>query len=343
MWSVEVLVPFHGEKEMRSSRFLLCLAILGCGTVIQAQTLPPPKPQNPTQQDSNGNAVPKFTPVQLAGHKLGDAFIKAFNSHDAAALGALWAKDATYSSSGEDPILKGRQAITDAYASFFKEDPECRISARAQAAQELDSGAIELSGILDEQHTDGTLTSSHFKAELRQENGEWKIHRVEEYPLPALQPPSVQLKQLQWLLGKWEDKGDNYRILTTVRMVDGGNYLVREYVRTVDGKPVQKGTQRIGWDHQQQAFRTWLFDEDGTFGEGYLTQDADQRWSLRLALKLPRGAQGSLTQIIHVVGPDQLDVQNVDIQVDGIPFPNTPKATLIKLSDNASEAQAAQP
>lgn len=322
---------------------MLCLTVLGWGATAHAQPVQPPRPSNSTQQSIDGKAEAKLTPIQLAGHKVGDTFIKAFNSQDAAALGALWASDATYSTSGEEVTLRGRDAITKAYADLFKEDPECRISARAQAAQELESGAIELSGILDEQHTDGSLTASHFKAVLRKENGDWKIQSVVEHPLPTMQPPSVQLKRLQWMLGKWEDKTEHFRILTTVKLEEGGNYLVREYVRIVEGKPVQRGTQRIGWDHQQQAYRTWLFDENGTFGEGFLMQDADQRWSLQMALKLPRGAQGSLTQIIHVVSPDRLEVQNVDIQLDGVPFPNTPKVTLTKLSDAPANAPSAQP
>jgi hypothetical protein len=59
------------------------------------------------------------------------------------------------------------------------------------------------------------------------------------------------------------------------RPSENGNFLLRDFDVAVAGDSVIKGTQRIGWDPVSGKFRTWTFDSEGGYFDGYLSRDGD--------------------------------------------------------------------
>ena len=83
-----------------------------------------PTEQKSTDQKSETPSEP--FPADVAAIRAGsEAFVAAFNKHDAKGVAALWTKDGEYiDDSGR--AITGRDAIEQDYAAFFTENPERR-------------------------------------------------------------------------------------------------------------------------------------------------------------------------------------------------------------------------
>ena len=72
--------------------------------------------------------------------------------------------------------------------------------------------------------------------------------------------PETPLRDLDWLIGDWIDKGENTTIKTKCRRTRGGHFLTRTFSIETEGKVVLEGTQVIAWDPIFQTIRSWMFD-----------------------------------------------------------------------------------
>ena len=116
--------------------------------------------------------------------------------------------------------------------------------------------------------------------------------------------PHERLKELEWMVGDWINESQDAVVLTTCKWADGGNFLVREFTMKTQGQPVLSGTQRIGWDPTRHQFKTWIFDTEGGFGEGYWTRNGDQ-WVIKAEGVRQDGQHASATNIITRLGKDR--------------------------------------
>ena len=80
------------------------------------------------------------------------------------------------------------------------------------------------------------------------------------------------LRDLDWMIGDWVDEGRDASVVTKVRWTPNRAYLIREFDVKVRGQSTLRGTQRIGWDSRKQQFRSWTFDSEGGFVEGFWTR-----------------------------------------------------------------------
>jgi uncharacterized protein (TIGR02246 family) len=269
----------------------------------------------------------------LAG--VGKALETAFNAHDAPAMSALWTEDAVHHSTSTGTELSGRQAISDAYAKLFAEDPGCKLSIGVQSAKLDTDTTATVMGTAQVDHPGRAPTRSQFEAKLTRTGANWLLTRVDETDLPL--DVASALSPLGWLAGRWVEETPNGSVVNQFRWVDGGVFLLRNYHReSKDGQRMQ-GTQIIGWDAEQACIRTWLFDSTGSFGEGCWQPEGTTRWLNKLAIKLADGRRASLTQILERVGEDQLTLQSIDREIDGAAQPNGPVATLTRKADRSGK------
>ena len=122
----------------------------------------------------------------------------------------------------------------------------------------------------------------------------------------------------------------NAVVLTTCKWADGGNFLVREFTVKTQGRPVLSGTQRIGWDPtRKRQFKTWIFDTEGGFGDGYWTRNGDQ-WVIKAEGVRQDGQHASVTSIITRLGKDRASWRSVDRTIGGAAVPGADEFTLVR-------------
>ncbi|MBL9165792.1 MAG: nuclear transport factor 2 family protein [Planctomycetaceae bacterium] len=254
-------------------------------------------------------------------------FEKAFNAHNAPAMMALWTPDAFYNATVANVQVKGRDAIGAAYADLFKQQPTSSLKLTITESK-IEGGKASLLGMAEVTQQGQLPTRSLFRASLEKVGASWLFSSVEESELPADSPTGMS--QFGWLAGTWTEALPSGDVKNTYHWVNGGAFMVRNYSRAAKQGPAAEGTQIFGWDAEQQCIRTWLFDSNGSFGEGYWQRQGADKWVNKMALKLPDGRRGSVTQIMTRKGDNEIILQSVDREIDGQFQPNTAPATMTR-------------
>ena len=254
-------------------------------------------------------------------------FEKAFNAHNAPAMMAIWTPDALYRATVTNTEVKGRDAIGAAYADLFKQQPTSSLKVTINESK-IEGGTASLLGMAEVTQKGQLPTRSLFRASLEKVGASWLFASVDESELPMDSPTG--LSQLAWLAGTWTEALPSGDVKNTYHWANGGAFLVRNYSRAAKQGPAVDGTQIFGWDSEQQCVRTWLFDSNGSFGEGYWQRQSPDKWLNKMALKLPDGRRGSVTQILTHTGENELTLQSVDREIDGQFQPNTTPAKMTR-------------
>jgi hypothetical protein len=119
-----------------------------------------------------------------------------------------------------------------------------------------------------EYYPDGeTLTAeadyqvTHVKAGKR-----WLMKDVRVFNRKVLSPYD-QLRNLEWLVGEWVDKGNESIIESRYRWAANKAFLLQDFTVRINGQKALTGTQRIGWDPLSKQIKAWIFDSEGGYGE----------------------------------------------------------------------------
>lgn len=256
------------------------------------------------------------------------AYVDAFNRGDAKAASAEWAENGEYlTDSGKK--LKGRDAIRKGLDSLFAENPRTHVEAVEPSIRFVTPDVATVEGKADLVSEGEPPTESSYLVILVKEKGKWKLSSIRETALPA--PPSHydQLKELEWMLGRWVDRDKAASIDTVCQWTKNKNFITRSFTASIADHVELQGTQVIGWDPSKGTIRSWTFDSDGGFAEGTWTHEGD-RWTIQSRHVLPDGGIGSSTNIITCVDPDTFTWESMGREVDGEMLPDVGPVTIVR-------------
>ena len=148
-----------------------------------------------------------------------------------------------------------------------------------------------------------------------------------------------RLKELEWMVGEWLDESSDSIIHATCRWSDDKNFLLRDFVIHVQGKPVMNVTQRIGWDPLTKQIKSWVFDSDGGYGDALWTRNGNQ-WIIKSTGVLPDGRIATATNILTRTGPNAARWASTERTVGGQVDPRSPR---IRHGPQAPQPQTAAP
>jgi uncharacterized protein (TIGR02246 family) len=289
-------------------------------------------------QDGKGSGAPqaKQLPRQAGPASSGevaavravvDAFLKAYNARDANALAGLFTDDAEIED--DDGVTRGRPAIKDRFAQLFAENEGGKLEIVSNDIRLLspeaayEEGTAKLSAGNNQTSETGRYTVVYVK-----QGGRWLQARVRE---ELADEPSAhnRLKDLEWMVGEWVNESDDALVFTTCRWADNGNFLVRDFDMKIEGRLALRGTQRIGWDPLRKQFRTWLFDDEGGFGEGLVSRNGDA-WIIKMTGVRSDGQPASATSIVTPQGKDRVGWQLVDRTIGDQTSPNIDQFVMVR-------------
>jgi uncharacterized protein (TIGR02246 family) len=250
-----------------------------------------------------------------------DEYSAAYNKGDIEAAGHHWTDDAEYIND-EGKTTKGRDAIV----SLFKRGRVARKGYTFKATVQsvlilkpdvaLEDGTVILTG------PDGTPEKTRFTAVLLKSEGKWRISRVQDLPSVAdsEEPtPYQKLKQLEWLVGEWQDEEKDTNIHMTCRWAPGRSFLVQEYVIKRPNRDTLEINQRIAWDPTTDQLRSWIFDSRGGFSDGAWQRNGNQ-WNVGVMGVLPDGHRASARQVWSFIDDKHFQWQALDREVDSHPL-----------------------
>ncbi len=262
-------------------------------------------------------------------------YLEAFNEGDADKLAKLWAADAVWTSDADGSTTEGSEAIAAELKAVFAEAPGLKIGGQVDRVHPVTDGVVSIEGQVVTSRRDEEPARSSFAAiVVKNENG-WQFSSVREFAPPTIDTPYEKLKELEFLVGDWQDDTEAATINTTFRWGAGQSFLVRSYTvessTGVDDAEALQGTQVIGWDPRAQTVRSWSFDSLGAFGEGTWSRAGDE-WVGRLTQTLPDGGAASATQVIRRVDDNTLEVSTVGREVNGEPQPSGDPVRVVRVT-----------
>ena len=111
-------------------------------------------------------------------------------------------------------------------------------------------------------------------------------------------------------------------------------FLIRSYSAEYEDGEQFSGTQVIGWDPLAKQIRTWVFNSDGSYGDGTVARHG-QEWSVRMAHMQTDGRIATATHVINRLDDDTMEIQKIGEAVDGEPVPSSPPIKVVRVTDAA--------
>jgi uncharacterized protein (TIGR02246 family) len=294
-------------------RNLLCLAVLASASWAMAA------------DDA------KQSPDEAAIRKAIESYTDAFNKGDAVAVANHFSETGAYI----DPITGerqvGREAIAKALSERFALGLKPKLIVTVDSIRLLDDQvAIEEGKTTIVTKKSGPESSTYVAIHVKKD-GKWQLDSVRETLLPEPEADdSSPLDELSWMIGRWIDKSDEGAAVESVcDWAMNGAFITRSFTIALEGQPVMTGTQVIAWDAANKRIRSWVFDSDGTFGEGAWTKENDH-WRIRATNTLADGSKATAVQIIKKIDDDSYTFESISRQVDGELLPNVDPITIVR-------------
>jgi uncharacterized protein (TIGR02246 family) len=234
--------------------------------------------------------------------RLGETFTRAFDAGDAKTVAELYSDDAEMIDEYGDRI-QGRPAIHDFYAELFAERKGATIEIFLASLRFLGAEGAQENGRTRVKPGNGEPTTyREYTVLYVKKAGQWLYSSVrEEHPTGLAH--QEHLNVLAWLVGEWMDESSDSMIHARCHWSDDKNFLLRDFVIHVEGKPVMNVTQRIGWDPLSRQIKSWVFDSDGGYGEALWTRNGNQ-WLIKSNGVLPDGRIATATNVLTRTGPN---------------------------------------
>jgi uncharacterized protein (TIGR02246 family) len=278
--------------------------------------------------------APTDTPPEKAAVIANDrAYEAAYAKADAKALADFFAEDADYTTD-DGRTFSGREAIEGAIKAGLMANRGSKLAIAVDTVRVLGPETVLEKGSTTVTAKNGETNSDLYTAIHIKKDGKWKINQLIESPVPVLTPRD-RLAELEWLLGQWEetDKTNDLTIRSLFSWARGGNFLTRSLTVKRGDDVTLEGWQIIGWDPIQERLRSWTFDGEGGFAEGYFTRQGD-RWLLRETGVAPDGSRTSGDNTITKVSADRFTWESVNRTLDGDPQPSIGRIEINRVKGN---------
>lgn len=210
------------------------------------------------------------------------AYAEAFAKKDSKAIAALFTPEAELVTA-DGTIFHGREAIAAEFAAGFANRPKGSVSIEILSIRPVAAGILVEDGAStftaegSEARTATRYTATHVK----QPDGRWLIASVRELEA-APATPHDRLQALAWLIGDWQEDKAGSTIRTSWNWDESGFYLMGNFQLLASAGSAATGSHRIGWDGERKQLRSWIFDSNGGFANGWWQMNEDGTWTLHL-------------------------------------------------------------
>jgi uncharacterized protein (TIGR02246 family) len=267
---------------------------------------------------------------EAAIRKQDQAYVTAYNNHDAKALAALWSPEAVYMDplTGESAV--GREEIEKMFLTSLADLKDARLDLSVESIEfmspnvAIETGAARMIG------PNAEPEETQYSAVFVKRDGQWLLDRVAEHAPREPSPSNYErLKDLEWMIGSWIDQSDDATIQTDCQWTKNKNFMHRSFAVVVGDQVEMAGMQIVGWDPIAKQIRSWVFDSDGGFAEGTWKRQGD-KWLIQQTGATANGSTTSATNIIKKVDDDSFTWQSVNRQVDGDVLPNLDEVLVVR-------------
>lgn len=260
------------------------------------------------------------------------AFMKAFNAHDAEKVSQLWTKDGDFvAESGE--TYSGRDAIRQGYADFFAQNPKVQIRIFVDSVRLLsDSAAIEDGRAVLEPPPAGAPVITKYTAVHVKSEGQWKMSTVRD---SVVEVPSNyrRVAALEWLIGTWTAEEHGAKTEMECRWIANKSFIQRSYSVTQANGLVVTGVQIIGYDPVSERIQSWSFQAGGGHSIGMWVETEDG-WAVQTESLDADGRRSSAVNEFRRLDDDAFAWKSTQRTDRGLMLPDTEEVVLKRSPGN---------
>jgi uncharacterized protein (TIGR02246 family) len=258
------------------------------------------------------------------------AYVAAYNQRDAAKLVEHFTADSTLVDS-DNVVTRGREAIAREFSAAFAEPSTYTLEGKIDRVRVITADVAQVEGDSRLVAPREATLASRFVALLARQGNAWKIVELRDFPSPTESvTPYERLKELEWMVGDWVDESGDAKVSSTVQWGQGKAYLVRNYSVQVKGKPASSGLMIIAWEPQTEQIKSWVFNAEGSRGEGSWTRASSNQWVVKVNGTTLDGRPNSATQLITLVNKDAVKTSSVDRIVGGEIAPDIDEVIMVR-------------
>jgi uncharacterized protein (TIGR02246 family) len=270
---------------------------------------------------------------EAAIRKNAEAYVEAYNKHDAKALAAMWSPDAVYMDPSTGEAAVGQEEIEKVFAETLADLKDAKLDVEVTSVDFMSPNVAIESGTARIIRPDAEPEETKYTAVNVKRDGKWLLDRITEEAPPEPPPSNYEhLKELEWMIGSWIDQDKEATVQTDCEWTKNQNFINRSFAVVVGDQVDMAGMQIIGWDPVAKQIRSWIFDSDGGFSEGKWRRKGDDRWFIEQNGTLPDGGKTSAVNIITRVDDDSLTWQSVNREVNGDILPNVDEVLVVRKS-----------
>lgn len=258
------------------------------------------------------------------------SYQEAYNQQDAAKLIAQWASDATYFNPVTGESADGKEAIEKLFREKFAQGKKRHLEVMINNIEFPNTDEAIENGVMKVTIDDQPAQNVAYQAGYVKENGKWLVEFIDEIELQEPSSNFEQLKDLAWLVGKWEDADDNVDILFDTQWDKYKNFIIQQFKMKIYDQDDMEGKQIIAWDPVKNVIRSWVFDSDGEFGEG-TWEKVDKSWYATMHFTLVDGREASSINVYTSVDDHSYTYASVEREVDGEILPDMNPVTVEKI------------
>jgi uncharacterized protein (TIGR02246 family) len=305
---------------MKPRIVLACLAAVTCLALGFALT----RTNNAAPDDKGTKGAPDkpASEDEAAIRKALEAYSAAFAKGDTAAVLAFWTADAEFTDDN-GKVYRGRDALAPLFNKTLPSFKGYKVTSKVTSVSFIKPDVALVDGEQTFTPPQGESDVSGFTSVWIKDNGQWRIRSARDLTaeLPGENLPGRRLRELDWMVGEWVNKGDDSSVNLKVSWGLNKAFLVWEYEVKHKQGANSKVAQWVGWDPQSNQFRSWVFDDQGGFGEALWSRNGNT-WTSDATGVLPDGGTGSAVNVLKYVDDTTFVWQSLRREADGQPLPD---------------------
>jgi uncharacterized protein (TIGR02246 family) len=311
---------------MKTRIVLACLATGAClalGFVLARNNYAAPddKPAK-ARADRTDKAQKPAGKEEAAIRKGFAAYLAAYARGDTDAVLEMWTHDAEFIDD-DGKVYRGRHILAPMFKKSLPSFKGYKITGKLTSVSIVSPDVALVEGVQTFTPPQGEPDDNRFTAVLVKTDGHWRIRSAHDLT-PESDGDTVagrHLRELDWLVGEWVSKSKNSSVHLKVSWALNKAFLMMEYeVKHKEGAG-SKVAQWIGWDPVTEQVKSWVFDDQGGYGEGLWTRDGNSFSSEAVGV-LPDGTSGSALNIVKYQDDNTFTWQSLRREADGQPLPD---------------------
>jgi uncharacterized protein (TIGR02246 family) len=251
----------------------------------------------------------------------------AVDEGNAANASSLWSEDGVFIDEGGGET-RGRAALQERFAGTIKERAQASVQLHPEKISFPAGNVALVVGCASRKNGSADLPATRFSMVLLKQNGSWLIGEATETTIEDLKAADY-LKELEWLVGKWQVDNPESPAKLEVDWGAGHNFIISKCTAGKVGAQ-QVDMQIIGWDPRSKGFVSWHFDCHGGFGYGKWSKQADG-WQIEFAGVAANGNSTRATNTFALKNPEEFIWQSSQQSAEGVAIANTEALKIKKI------------